>query len=75
VFIHPFIDGNGRVARLLMNAVLMQMGYVITIIPPVVRQEYIASLEKARGGDDRIFIDFIARMVRETQKDYLRLFK
>ena len=75
VFIHPFIDGNGRVSRLLMNTVLMQEGFVITIIPPVVRQEYISSLEKARGGNDRDFIDLIARMVRETQRDYLRLFK
>ncbi len=75
VFIHPFLDGNGRVARLLMNTILMQEGYVITIIPPIVRQEYIASLETARDGNDRDFVDLIARMVRETQKDYLRMFK
>lgn len=75
VFIHPFSDGNGRVSRLLMNAVLLQEGYVTTIIPPIVRREYIASLEKARGGDDKDFIDLIARMVKETQRDYLRLFK
>ncbi len=74
VFIHPFVDGNGRVARLLMNLVLLQEGYNIAIIPPVVRQEYIQTLEKAHM-DDKDFIDLIARMVRETQKDYLRLFK
>ncbi|OGS23189.1 MAG: cell filamentation protein Fic [Elusimicrobia bacterium RIFOXYA2_FULL_39_19] len=75
VFIHPFIDGNGRVSRLLMNTILMQEGYVVTIIPPIVRQNYISSLEKARGGNDREFIELIAQMVKETQKDYLRLFK
>lgn len=73
VFIHPFIDGNGRVSRLLMNLILIQEGYNIGIIPPVARMEYIDSLEKAHI-DDRDFIHFIARMVRETQKDYLRLF-
>ncbi len=74
VFIHPFVDGNGRMARLLMNLILMRDGFNIAIIPPVMRGEYIASLEKAHT-DDSVFIELIARMVRETQKDYLRLFK
>lgn len=73
IFIHPFIDGNGRAARLLMNLILLQESYNIAIIPPVVRGEYIDALEKAHV-DDRDFIYLIARMVRETQKDYLRLF-
>ena len=73
VFIHPFIDGNGRTARLLMNLILMQEQYNIAIIPPITRREYIDALEKAHINDED-FIDFIARMVRETQKDYLRLF-
>lgn len=73
VFIHPFIDGNGRTARLVMNLILLQENYNISIIPPVVRREYIDSLEKAHM-DDGEFIQLIARMVRETQKDYLRLF-
>jgi len=74
VLIHPFIDGNGRVARLLMNLSLLQNGYNIAIIPPVMRPDYIDAIEKARE-DDRSFIDLIAQMVRETQKDYIRLFK
>lgn len=72
VFIHPFIDGNGRVARLLMNLILLQENYNIAIIPPILRSEYIQSLEKAHT-DDKDFINLIARMVKETQKDYLRL--
>ncbi|MCP4133668.1 MAG: Fic family protein [bacterium] len=74
VFIHPFIDGNGRVSRLLTNLILLQEGYTIVIIPPVLRQEYIAALEKAHTSE-KDFIQFIAGMVKETQKDYLRLFK
>jgi Fic family protein len=73
VFIHPFIDGNGRVARLLMNLSLLQEGYSIAIVPPAARSHYIDSLEKAHF-DDRDFIHFVALMVKETQKDCLRLF-
>ena len=72
VFIHPFVDGNGRVARLLMNLVLLQQGYQIAIIPPVLRGEYIASIEAARK-DETDFIKLICRSVYETQKDYLRM--
>jgi Fic family protein len=73
-FIHPFIDGNGRVARLAMNLALLQKGYAIAIIPPLLRRDYIDALEKAHT-DDRDFRKFIAERVRETQKDYLRLLK
>ncbi|HSX11496.1 MAG TPA: Fic family protein [Chlamydiales bacterium] len=73
VFIHPFIDGNGRTARLLMNLILLQEHYSIAIIPPVTRREYIDSLEQAHVND-KDFVYFIARMIRETQRDYIRLF-
>ena len=47
VFIHPFEDGNGRVARLIMNLALLQDGYMLAVVPPVVRHEYIELLERA----------------------------
>jgi len=73
VNIHPFIDGNGRTARLLMNLALLQAGYVITIIPPVLRREYLDSLRASNRGDNKPFIDLIVTMVYESQKDYLRI--
>ncbi|NLK64389.1 MAG: Fic family protein [Tissierellia bacterium] len=72
VFIHPFKDGNGRVARLLMNTALIQDGYMIAIIPPILRNEYISLLEKAHKND-RPFIEFIAERVKESQKEIMRL--
>ena len=73
VNIHPFIDGNGRTARLLMNLALLQAGYVITIIPPVLRRQYLDSLKASNSGDNKPFINLIVSMVYESQKDYLRL--
>lgn len=73
VFIHPFEDGNGRVARLIMNLALLQDGYMLAIVPLVVRHEYIQLLERAHKND-RPFVDFIAKRINETQKDIMRLF-
>lgn len=72
VFIHPFIDGNGRVARLLMNVILIQNGWLPVVIPPVRRAEYISLLEKAHGNTQP-FVDFIAEMEIESQREIIRL--
>jgi Fic family protein len=72
VFIHPFIDGNGRLARLLMNLVLLRNEYSIALIPGVLRNEYIAALELAHTDDTR-FREFIADRIINTQLDLLRL--
>ncbi|OFZ78993.1 MAG: cell filamentation protein Fic [Bdellovibrionales bacterium RIFOXYD1_FULL_53_11] len=77
VDIHPFVDGNGRTARLLMNFALFQAGYTITVIPPILRGDYIALVKRSQTGpeDDTDFVNFISCMVYESTKDYLRLLK
>ena len=74
VFIHPFVDGNGRVARLLMNLALLRNGFTIAIIPAILRHEYIYSLETAHTRPE-VFTDFIADRVIATQLDLLRLMR
>lgn len=77
VNIHPFIDGNGRTARLLFNLALFQAKYVITVIPPVLRSDYIALIKRSQTGkkDETDFINFMSCMVYESSRDYLRLLK
>ena len=74
VFIHPFIDGNGRMARLLMNLSLLRHGYTIAIIPAILRHQYIYSLETAHTRPE-VFTEFIADRVIATQLDLLRLMR
>lgn len=74
VFIHPFKDGNGRIARLIMNTALIQDGYLLAVIPPILRHDYIALLEKAHINDQP-FVEFIAERVYESEKELLRLLR
>jgi Fic family protein len=72
VNIHPFVDGNGRIARLIMNLILLQNKYNVTIIPTVLRAEYMQSLEKAHT-DDTDFTILILKCLIESQREWLRL--
>ena len=72
VSIHPFIDGNGRTARLIMNLVLIQNGYVPSIIRIEDRSEYIQSIEKAQSGQSlQVFHTVIAKSVDKNIDFYI----
>ncbi len=69
--IHPFIDGNGRTARLLMNLLLMKDGYPPTIISNRNRRQYYRVLAQADSGQERPFVNFVGRAVEQSLTLYL----
>jgi len=74
VKIHPFIDGNGRTARLLLNFELIQSGYPPVVIKTENRADYYDALDKAHTTNDYTdFIRMIVDLVNESEDSYLYL--
>ena len=74
VKIHPFVDGNGRTSRLLMNLVLMNNGYNPVIIKKESRLKYYEALDKAHTtGDYTDFVKLVNKLEIEMLKKYLEL--
>ncbi|MBN1888188.1 MAG: Fic family protein [Thermoflexales bacterium] len=70
--IHPFIDGNGRTARLVMNLMLMCDGYPPTIILRVNRRQYYRVLAQADKGNEGPLVNFVGRTVERSLTLYLQ---
>ena len=74
VFIHPFVDGNGRTARLLTNFEAMKNGYLPIILKASIKSKYYDALDKAMLEHD--YTDFIKLIVDEEEKiidQYLKI--
>lgn len=70
VTVHPFIDGNGRVARLLMNLILMRYGFPIAIISRDDRLRYYDALESSQSSDLTAFVALVSECLEESLEEY-----
>jgi Fic family protein len=69
VYIHPYPDGNGRIGRFLMNAMLASGGYPWTVVPLKLRDQYMQALEQASAGEDiKPFAKLIAHLAQSAME-------
>lgn len=67
VYIHPYMDGNGRTARFAMNSQLVTSGYPWVVVPLEHREQYMKALEKASVDEDiSDFVEFVLSLITTT---------
>ncbi|KOO58071.1 Fic family protein [Rheinheimera sp. KL1] len=70
VYIHPYFDGNGRIARFIMNLMMASGGYPWTVVPVERRSEYMQALEAASVQQDIVpFTQFLASLLKAKAMD------
>ena len=76
VSIHPFADGNGRTARLLMNMLLLKYGYSPIIVRPTDRKKYLSAIENYQvKSDEETYIKFMLRILNRSMKIAINMFE
>lgn len=69
VSIHPFVDGNGRCARLLMNTILLKFGFAPIVIRPTDRKKYLSVVENYQlKGNDKPYLTFMLNLLNRSLK-------
>lgn len=69
--VHPFIDGNGRTGRLLLNLALVRLGYPPVIVLKRERPSYLAALQKADAGDYGLLGEMLARAMYDNLNRFI----
>ena len=68
---HPFIDGNGRAGRLVLNLILVRLGYPPAIVLKAQRERYLRAMERADDGDYAPLGEILARAIYDNSNRFI----